>query len=159
MSKKLINQIISNLDDNKALDINSLSLKGKSDIADYLIIATGTSSRHVSSLAEKTVDDLKKNNIKNVNTEGLDKGDWVLIDGGDIIIHLFREEVREFYDIENAHDVDPIKLLKTDSLLLIGNFQKRFLDHYVLTYDSTYYHNPYMNRMWSEINVSSIKKK
>ena len=94
MSKKLINQIISNLDDNKALDINSLSLKGKSDIADYLIIATGTSSRHVSSLAEKTVDDLKKNNIKNVNTEGLDKGDWVLIDGGDIIIHLFREEVR-----------------------------------------------------------------
>lgn len=100
MSKKLINQILSNLDDNKALDINSLSLKGKSDIADYLIIATGTSSRHVSSLAEKTVDDLKKNNIKNVNTEGLDKGDWVLIDGGDIIIHLFREEVREFYDIE-----------------------------------------------------------
>ena len=100
MSKKLINQIISNLDDNKALDINSLSLKGKSDIADYLIIATGTSSRHVSSLAEKTVDDLKKNNIKNVNTEGLDKGDWVLIDGGDIIIHLFREEVREFYDTE-----------------------------------------------------------
>ena len=97
MSKKLINQIISNLDDNKALNINSLSLKGKSDIADYLIIATGTSSRHVSSLAEKTVDDLKKNNIKNINTEGLDKGDWVLIDGGDIIIHLFREEVREFY--------------------------------------------------------------
>ena len=100
MSKKLINQIISNLDDNKALNINSLSLKGKSDIADYLIIATGTSSRHVSSLAEKTVDDLKKNNIKNINTEGLDKGDWVLIDGGDIIIHLFRGEVREFYDIE-----------------------------------------------------------
>ena len=100
MSKKLINQIMSNLDDNKALDINSLSLKGKSDIADYLIIATGTSNRHVSSLAEKTVDDLKKNNIKNINTEGLDKGDWVLIDGGDVIIHLFREEVRDFYDIE-----------------------------------------------------------
>ena len=100
MSKKLINQIMANLDDNKAIDINSLSLKGKSDIADYLIIATGTSSRHVSSLAQKTVDDLKKNNIKNINTEGLDKGDWVLIDGGDVIIHLFREEVRDFYDIE-----------------------------------------------------------
>ena len=100
MRKKLIKQIMSNLDNNKALDINSLSLKGKSDIADYLIIATGTSSRHVSSLAEKTVDDLKKNNIKNINTEGLDKGDWVLIDGGDVIIHLFREEVRDFYDIE-----------------------------------------------------------
>ena len=100
MRKKLVKQIMSNLDNNKALDINSLSLKGKSDIADYLIIATGTSSRHVSSLAEKTVDDLKKNNIKNINTEGLDKGDWVLIDGGDVIIHLFREEVRDFYDIE-----------------------------------------------------------
>ena len=100
VSKKLINQIMANLDDNKAIDINSLSLKGKSDIADYLIIATGTSSRHVSSLAQKTVDDLKKNNIKNINTEGLDKGDWVLIDGGDVIIHLFREEVRDFYDIE-----------------------------------------------------------
>ena len=95
-----MNQIMANLDDNKAIDINSLSLKGKSDIADYLIIATGTSSRHVSSLAQKTVDDLKKNNIKNINTEGLDKGDWVLIDGGDVIIHLFREEVRDFYDIE-----------------------------------------------------------
>ena len=116
MSKKLINQIISNLDDNKALDINSLSLKGKSDIADYLIIATGTSSRHVSSLAEKTVDDLKKNNIKNVNTEGLDKGDWVLIDGGDIIIHLFREEVREFYDIEKLWS-SSIKLNSTKILL------------------------------------------
>ncbi len=100
MSKKLINKIMANLDDNKAIDINSLSLKGKSDIADYLIIATGTSSRHVSSLAQKAVDDLKKNNIKNINTEGLDKGDWVLIDGGDVIIHLFREEVRDFYDIE-----------------------------------------------------------
>ena len=64
----------------------------------------------------------------------------------------------EFYEIENTHDVDPIKLLKRDSLLLIGNFQKRFLDHYVLTYDSTYYHNPYMNRMWSEICIWSKEK-
>ena len=100
MSKKLINQIMTNLDDNKALDINSMSLKGKSDIADYLIIATGTSSRHVSSLAQKTVDDLKKNNIKNINTEGLDKGDWVLIDALDVIVNIFKPEVREFYMIE-----------------------------------------------------------
>ena len=97
---------MANLDDNKAIDINSLSLKGKSDIADYLIIATGTSSRHVSSLAQKTVDDLKKNNIKNINTEGLDKGDWVLIDGGDIIIHLFRPEVRAFYGLEKMWGIE-----------------------------------------------------
>ena len=65
----------------------------------------------------------------------------------------------EFYDIENINDVDPVKLLEKDSLLLIGNFQNKFLDHYVLTYDSTYYHNPYMNRMWPEINICSLKKK
>tara|TARA_Y100000768_G_scaffold378927_1_gene353959 strand:- start:564 stop:1985 length:1422 start_codon:yes stop_codon:yes gene_type:complete len=65
----------------------------------------------------------------------------------------------ELHDIENINDIDPVKLLEKDSLLLIGNFQNRFLDHYVLIYDSTYYHNPYMNRMWSEINVISLKKK
>ena len=65
----------------------------------------------------------------------------------------------EFHDIENINDIDPVKLLEKDSLLLIGNFQNRFLDHYVLIYDSTYYHNPYINRMWSEINVVSLKKK
>jgi len=65
----------------------------------------------------------------------------------------------EFYDIENINDVGTVKLLKKDSLLLIGNFQNRFLDHYLLTYDSTYYHNPYVNRMWSEINISILKKK
>ena len=65
----------------------------------------------------------------------------------------------EFYDIENINDIDPVKSLGKDSLLLIGNFQNRFIDRYVLTYDSTYYHNPYMNRMWSDINISTLKKK
>lgn len=100
MTKKLLKEIISNLDDNKALDITSIPLEGKSDIADHLVIATGTSSRHVSSLAQRIVDNLKDHGLKSINAEGLEKGDWVLIDGGDIIVHLFREEVRDFYNLE-----------------------------------------------------------
>ena len=100
MSKKLLKEIISNLDDNKAKDITSIPLEGKSDIADHLVIATGTSSRHVSSLAQRIVNNLKEYGLKCINAEGLEKGDWVLIDGGDIIVHLFREEVRDFYNLE-----------------------------------------------------------
>ena len=100
MTKKLLKEIISNLDDNKALDITSIPLEGKSDIADHLVIATGTSSRHVSSLAQRIVDNLKGHGFKSINAEGLEKGEWVLIDGGDIIVHLFREEVRDFYNLE-----------------------------------------------------------
>ena len=100
MSKKLLKEIISNLDDNKAKDITSIPLEGKSDIADHLVIATGTSSRHVSSLAQRIVNNLKEYRLKSINAEGLEKGDWVLIDGGDIIVHLFREEVRDFYNLE-----------------------------------------------------------
>ena len=100
MSKKLLKDIISNLDDNKAKDITSIPLEGKSDIADHLVIATGTSSRHVSSLAQRIVTNLKEYGLKSINAEGLEKGDWVLIDGGDIIVHLFREEVRDFYNLE-----------------------------------------------------------
>ena len=103
----------------------------------------------------------KPNAISSIKDSIIDKNiDYPIVSIPLINFYLKKHGIdNEFYDIENAHDVDPIKLLKTDSLLLIGNFQKRFLDHYVLTYDSTYYHNPYMNRMWSEINVSSIKKK
>ena len=79
MSKKLLKDIISNLDDNKAKDITSIPLEGKSDIADHLVIATGTSSRHVSSLAQRIVTNLKEYGLKSINAEGLEKGDWVLI--------------------------------------------------------------------------------
>ena len=65
----------------------------------------------------------------------------------------------QFYDIENINISDTINLMREDSLLLIGNFQNKFLDNYELIHDSTYYHNPYMNRMWSEINISILKKK
>ena len=99
MHKRLDN-ILMRLADNKALDIVSIDLEGKSDIADFLVIATGTSNRHVSSLSENLITELKKDGIKDIIAEGINKSDWVLIDSGDVIVHIFRKEVREFYNLE-----------------------------------------------------------
>ena len=99
MHKRLDN-ILMRLADNKALDIVSIDLEGKSDIADFLVIATGTSNRHVSSLSENLITELKKDGIRDIKVEGINKSDWVLIDSGDVIVHIFRKEVREFYNLE-----------------------------------------------------------
>ena len=99
MHKRLDN-ILMRLADNKALDIVSIDLEGKSDIADFLVIATGTSNRHVSSLSENLITELKKDGIRDIKSEGINKSDWVLIDSGDVIVHIFRKEVREFYNLE-----------------------------------------------------------
>ena len=77
---KTLDNILTQLEDNKALDIISIDLKGKSDIADFLVIATGTSNRHVGSLSENLISELKKNGIKDIKAEGINKSDWVLID-------------------------------------------------------------------------------
>jgi len=95
--KTLIEQ---SLDADKAEDIKVIDLQSQSAIADYMIVATGTSSRHVSALASKLKDKLESNSIKGIKIEGLSQSDWVALDTGDIIVHLFREEVREFYNIE-----------------------------------------------------------
>ena len=94
------NKIETILDDNKAKDIISIDLKKKSYIADYMIIASGTSSRHLQSLAEHLVLELKKIGIYNCRIEGRESNDWKLVDAIDIIIHLFHPEKREFYDLE-----------------------------------------------------------
>ena len=88
------------LDDNKAKNIISIDLKKKSYIADYMIIASGTSSRHLQSLSEHLVSELKKIGINNCRIEGRESSDWKLVDAIDIIIHLFHPEKREFYDLE-----------------------------------------------------------
>ena len=88
------------LDTNKALDIVSIDLKNKSSIADYMIIASGTSSRHIQALSEQVVDKIKLSGIKNCKVEGTESSDWKLIDGIDIIIHIFNPEKRKFYDLE-----------------------------------------------------------
>ena len=97
---KIKNQIEIILDSNKAKDIVSIDLTQKSHIADYMIIASGTSSRHLQSLSENLVFELKKIGIYNCRMEGKDSLDWKLVDAIDIIIHIFHPEKREFYDLE-----------------------------------------------------------
>ena len=99
-SKNIHSQIVTELDKLKAENIVVIDLKEKSPIADYMIIAAGTSSRHINSMAQKIIEFLKIRKIKKVSTEGLKKSDWVLIDAGDILLHLFQHETREFYNLE-----------------------------------------------------------
>ena len=92
--------IINTLDLNKALDIVSIDLKDKSSMADYMIIASGTSSRHIQSLSEQVLIKLKDNGIINSKIEGKDSNEWKLVDGIDLIIHIFHPEKRKFYELE-----------------------------------------------------------
>ena len=92
--------IIKTLDINKALDIVSIDLKHKSSMADYMIIASGTSSRHIQSLSEQVLDKLKDNGIKDSKIEGKDSNEWKLVDGIDLVIHIFHPENRKFYELE-----------------------------------------------------------
>ena len=92
--------IIETLDINKAQDIVSIDLKDKSSMADYMIIASGTSSRHIQSLSEQVLDKLKDNGIKDSKIEGKDSSEWKLVDGIDLVIHIFHPEKRKFYELE-----------------------------------------------------------
>ena len=92
--------IINTLDLNKALDIVSIDLKDKSSMADYMIIASGTSSRHIQSLSEQVLNKLKDNGIIDSKIEGKDSNEWKLVDGIDLIIHIFHPEKRKFYELE-----------------------------------------------------------
>ena len=97
---KLLDLILASLDDDKALDVVSIDLRGKSEMADHMVIASGRSSRHVSAIAEHLADKLKAELDRRCRIEGKETADWVLIDCGDAVVHLFRPEVREFYQLE-----------------------------------------------------------
>ena len=99
-SKDLLNRILTSLDDDKAEDVIAIDLRGRSDMADYMVVCSGRSTRQVSSIAEKLVDRLKTEAGRSSKIEGKETGDWVLIDTGDVIVHVFRPEVREFYQLE-----------------------------------------------------------
>jgi ribosome-associated protein len=96
----LKNIILNTLDTNKALDVISIDLKNKSSMADYMIIASGTSSRHIQALSEQVLQKLKENGIKNSKIEGKESIDWKLVDGIDLIVHIFNPEKRKFYELE-----------------------------------------------------------
>ncbi len=99
-SEELLAHILTSLEDDKAEDIVKIDLSGKSEMADYMVIASGRSTRQVSAISEHLVDTLKQQHGRLSKVEGKDAGDWVLIDTGDVIVHVFRPEVREFYQLE-----------------------------------------------------------
>ena len=93
-------EIVNILDSNKALDIVTINLEGKSSMADYMIVASGTSSRHIQALSEQVFENFKRNGIKNCKIEGKESSDWKLVDGIDLIVHIFNPEKRKFYELE-----------------------------------------------------------
>jgi ribosome-associated protein len=97
---KTLNMILSRLDDMKAEDTLTIDLRGKSVFSDYMVITTGRANRHVGAIAENLAKGLKENGIASPHIEGLPNCDWVLIDSGDVIVHIFRPEVRAFYNLE-----------------------------------------------------------
>lgn len=99
-SAETLRLILACLDDIKAEDTTTIDLTGKSSIADTMVVTSGRSTRHVTSIADNVLDCLSKAGVKGVRVEGKRNGDWVLIDASDIIVHVFRPEVRTFYDIE-----------------------------------------------------------
>ncbi len=99
-SDELLARILASLEDDKAEDIVQVDLRGKSTIADHMVICSGRSSRQVAAISEKLVERLKEDFGRGARVEGKETGDWVLIDAGDVIVHVFRPEVREFYQLE-----------------------------------------------------------
>lgn len=102
----LHHMVLTSLDDDLAQNIVSINLDGKSALADHMVVATGRSQRHVSALADHLLRKLKESGQKNIRTEGQSTGDWVLVDAGDVVVHIFREEVREFYGLEKMWATD-----------------------------------------------------
>tara|TARA_Y100001954_G_C15574416_1_gene485175 strand:- start:380 stop:730 length:351 start_codon:yes stop_codon:yes gene_type:complete len=92
--------VINTLDINKAQDIVSIDLKDKSSMADFMIIASGTSSRHIQALSEQVLEKLKDNGINECKIEGKESSEWKLVDGIDLIVHIFHPEKRKFYELE-----------------------------------------------------------
>ncbi|HJW40876.1 MAG TPA: ribosome silencing factor [Rhizomicrobium sp.] len=105
MDRALLDRIRASLEDDKALDIVTIAMEGRSSLADAIVIATGTSSRHVASIAEHLARRLKDAGYGTRPVNGASQGDWVLVDGGDVIVHIFRPEVREYYNLESMWSV------------------------------------------------------
>ncbi|MBA4326049.1 MAG: ribosome silencing factor [Rhodobacter sp.] len=99
-SEEVLALVLKSVDDDKAEEIVQIDLRGRSDVADYMVICSGRSSRQVASISEKLADRLKQDLRISVRMEGKETGDWVLIDAGDVIVHVFRPEVRDFYQLE-----------------------------------------------------------
>lgn len=107
MTKPLQSIVEDALDDLKAKDVTVLDVRELSDVMDTLVIATGTSSRHVKSLASNVVQDAKKSGFPAIGVEGLDQGEWCLVDYGDMVVHIMQEQTRDFYELEKLWSLEP----------------------------------------------------
>lgn len=108
----VIDIVLASLDDSKAEEMISIDIQGKSALADYMVIASGRSNRHVGAIADHLLRALREAGVKNVRIEGMPSADWVLVDADDVIVHVFRPEVRSFYNLEKmwlAPDLDTTK--------------------------------------------------
>lgn len=104
-SKEILDLAVTSLEDDKGKDIVTIELAGKSSLADYLVIVSGTSQRQVVAMSDHLMEKLKAAGLKGLFAEGKEQGDWVVVDAFDVIVHLFRPEVREFYNLEKMWDV------------------------------------------------------
>ncbi len=102
----LLETVLSSLDDSKAEDVVTIDLEGKTLIGDFMVIASGRSERHVGAIADNLMKRLKEAGVRAISVEGMPKCDWVLIDAGEVIVHLFQPEVREFYNLEKMWQAD-----------------------------------------------------
>ncbi len=105
-AENIKDKVVVALDDLKAQDILALDVRGLTSITDYMVIASGTSSRHVKSLASNMIDNLKKAGHRSLGIEGETEGEWVLVDFGDVIVHVMLPQAREFYKLEGLWDID-----------------------------------------------------
>jgi ribosome-associated protein len=99
-AKQMLNRIVELLEENKSEDILIIDLENKADFAYYVVVASGRSSKHICSVANNIADELKSKGMEHIGIEGLEVGDWVLVDAHDVVVHLFRPEIRENYEIE-----------------------------------------------------------
>jgi ribosome silencing factor RsfS/YbeB/iojap len=109
---KIKDLVVSALEDSKGVDIQVLQIDDISDFTDYMVVVSGTSSRHVKSLASNTIDDLREADVRALGVEGEELGEWVLVDFADVVIHVMREEVRAYYEIEKLWGEDIRNMLK-----------------------------------------------
>lgn len=106
-SEEIKNRVVEAIDDMKGLDIRSLHVGDITSVADWMVIASGTSNRHVKSLANNVRTELKDSGVVTLGTEGEETGEWVLVDFGDVIVHIMQPETRRFYDLESLWGVKP----------------------------------------------------
>ena len=103
---QMIDVVLKSLDDAKAEQTVAIDITGKSSLSDYMVVTSGRSNRHVSAVADQVVKALREHGFGKPRVEGLPHADWVLVDGGDVIVHIFRPEVREFYNLEKMWQAD-----------------------------------------------------